>query len=308
MQQAGQRFDRVTVPKPPDFDAVHVTVLRLLESRVEVLGMGLLRYGVWCCLLVTSCGSGKLGARCGEGTFERDGECLPESANGGSAGTGGDPISAGTAAGAEGGAPSDTGVCPSPAVLTADDTLIEDFEAGATHWYGAADTTGMVTGTAFAGGATESNEGEINDGVAAAHVQGTGFESWGVGLSYQSWIGGCVDLSAFTGVSFWARGGPGTGDTVFATLSVDIPIPATQQDTYGGECTVNCLDHYKHLVELTEEWQEFTIEWSALAQTGWGTPADFTPERVQSIQFAMSGAAGGRDFDWWLDNIQLLPE
>ncbi len=96
------------------------------------------------------------------------------------------------------------------------------------------------------------------------------------------------------------------GRALRADLSVGLPIPETQENTYGGACEVNCLDHYRRLVELTEDWQEITIEWGDLAQVGWGTPADFTPERVQALMFAMSGATGGVDFDWWIDNVELV--
>ncbi len=253
------------------------------------------------CLLITACGSSRSGVTCGEGTEKQDGQCV---AVGGSGQGGG---AASTAGEAQGG--SAYSVCPEPLVLGADQTLIADFENGAIGWLGSHDQTGTVMGTGFGSG-TESNAGELEGSTAAAHFHGAGLTDWGASLYNLGWSNSCIDATAFSGISFWAKGGPGTGDTLQSTLSVQIVIPMTlPADNPGahGECTIGCYDHYKVLQELSEEWQEFSFVWDDMTQSGWGRPVPFTPHRMMTLQFATAvTSTEGISFDFWIDQIEFV--
>jgi hypothetical protein len=263
------------------------------------------------CLLLAGCGATRSGVDCGPGSVEIDGECAAEMSGGGTAGTdpaggSGGQSSAGSGGLAQGG--TSPVVCANPVPLTADDALIDDFETGVARWHCAADGTGTVAGTAFNGGPAQPNEGEIDGSTLAAHVQGSDMQMWGAVLSYQPWLTTCADLTSFSGVSFWARSASLTDTNLATVLIVEFPIPTTQMNTFNGDCEVGCWDHYEHLIELTDEWQQYTLEWSDFAQTGWGTPVSFTIERIQSITFSIAGAPGGLDFDFWIDDVALVPQ
>ncbi|HEV8244202.1 MAG TPA: hypothetical protein VGP93_00400, partial [Polyangiaceae bacterium] len=146
------------------------------------------RASLWC-LLVLGCGSTKTGISCGPGTVNMDGQCVAVAGGstgsggdagamtlGGGGGSGGNENSAGLGGSSAGGSAQGGGadtVCPNPTAITAEDALVEDFEAGAAQWFVAADDSGVVTGTAVNGGATESNAGEVAGSTAAAHLQGS---------------------------------------------------------------------------------------------------------------------------------------
>jgi hypothetical protein len=86
--------------------------------------------------------------------------------------------------------------------------------------------------------------------------------NWGMGGGV--WVSCNVDASAYSGVSFWARGTSGTG-----TMSFSIGMPATTLPADGGTCpgtTDTCKAPAKTDIPLTIDWTQVQIRW-----------ADFTP-------------------------------
>jgi sialate O-acetylesterase len=77
--------------------------------------------------------------------------------------------------------------------------------------------------------------------------------------------GTCVNLAAYRGVRFSARG---TGSFVFHTLQPSI----TDWDDYGSE-----------LVQATPEWQEITLSLSDLKQAGWGVQEKLTLDEISGF-------------------------
>ena len=82
--------------------------------------------------------------------------------------------------------------------------------------------------------------------------------------------------------------------------SVMVSDPGT--DPLGGVCSDEC-DKWKMDLAVTEEWQQFTIPFTALKQGGWGTPAgtdQIDATKLYSIQFQVGIAP---EFDLYIDDL-----
>ncbi|WP_438022914.1 CIA30 family protein [Sorangium sp. So ce233] len=131
----------------------------------------------------------------------------------------------------------------------------------------------------------------------AARSWGSGFEEWGAGFGFDlnspEGEKASYDASAYTGITFWAKG-TARGATVM------ISDPST--DPAGGLCTDKC-DKWAKSLALTEEWQQFTIPFADLKQGGWGTEATTTAidaSKLYSIQFQVGIAP---EFDVYIDDL-----
>lgn len=135
----------------------------------------------------------------------------------------------------------------------------------------------------------------------AARSWGSGFEDWGIGFGFDlNSVEGAktaYDASAHTGITFWAKVGPGSGKGALVLIS----DPST--DPVGGACSDKC-DPWKKDLAVTEEWQQFTIPFAELAQGGWGEPPAATEQvdatKLYSIQFQITDAAS---FDLYIDDL-----
>ena len=189
---------------------------------------------------------------------------------GGSTGTAGTASGAGTSTG--GTASTGPSVCDGMTfALPAAEAFIDDFETDTRFlgWYAFSDTTppnkpgpervasGALT-TAFAG-----------------HVKATGIKSskamgYGAGFGFglvDPAKGACVDLTAFDGISFWAKGTAGTDNT----LKFQIVSPSTQpKDSMPvGDCASSsaacAFKHPAKTITLTADWKQFVIKFADLA-------------------------------------------
>ena len=134
----------------------------------------------------------------------------------------------------------------------------------------------------------------------AARSWGAGFETWGAGFGFDlnspDGAKAAYDASAYTGITFWAKLGAGSG----TAASVMISDPGT--DPTGGACSDKC-DKWKMDLAVTEEWQQFTIPFAALKQGGWGDPAgtdEIDASKLYSIQFQVAQAP---KFDLYIDDL-----
>ncbi|WP_437721117.1 hypothetical protein [Sorangium sp. So ce861] len=133
----------------------------------------------------------------------------------------------------------------------------------------------------------------------AARSWGEGFMDWGIGFGFdlKSEDGEKTpyDASAYTGITFWAKLGPGSG----TAASIKVSDPGT--DPAGGTCTT--CDAWNWSFPVTEEWQQFTIAFADLKQGGWGDPAgtdQIDATKLYSIQFQINDAAS---FDIYIDDL-----
>jgi hypothetical protein len=241
----------------------------------------------------------------------------------GAAGGGSSDAGAGGAAGgsdaggsAGGGTTADcTGDAP-----TNNDDLVSNFEDG---------TVGVNAVTGRGGGFYIFND-KMNDKVAqtfavtannrcsdgssqyAFCTKGGGFMVWGAGFGTDLGVTDpattkktTVDLSAYTGISFWIMRNSGMAGT--AKLIVADKNTAEE----GGNCTnmagamdKDKCDPYVANVPLSNKWTKQTIKFASLKQGGWGKPSPmFAGNAVYGIQLQFAQLI---DFDVCFDQLVLV--
>lgn len=128
------------------------------------------------------------------------------------------------------------------------------------------------------------------------HTFGSGFPVYGAGLGFDlnhpSTMRLPYDVSAYTGIAFWALGPQ--------VITVQVVEQATAPTGQGGNCTGTCGDHFGVSIDATAGWQEFVVPFSTLSQQHWGTAATWDPTTVLGVQFAVNPAP---TFDFWIDDI-----
>lgn len=141
---------------------------------------------------------------------------------------------------------------------------------------------------------------------------GSEFTTWGAGIGTD--LGAVddagnkstVDLSAYSGVSFWIRRNSGS---MPGTVKLIMADENTAEE--GGACsnaadaaaTMKC-DPFVTSVPLSDQWEKQTISFSTLKQGGWGKPvAAFSPEAVYGIQLQFAPSV---PFDVCIDHVTLV--
>ena len=145
-------------------------------------------------------------------------------------------------------------------------------------------------------------------------TKGSGFMIWGAGIGTDlgavdpaTMAKATVDLSAYSGVSFWVKRN-GTG-TMPGTAKVIIPDENTSDE--GKKCTneasapatMKC-DPFTANIPLSNTWTKHTVQFSKLKQGAWGKPVPaFAAGKVYGIQlqFPMS-----MSFDVCIDHVMLV--
>ncbi|HMI84474.1 MAG TPA: hypothetical protein VK550_10295 [Polyangiaceae bacterium] len=229
-------------------------------------------------------------------------------AGGGSGGTTG---GSGGASGAGGSAGSDGGAEP-PSVcdgkgtrpLALGDSKVDNFEGAAVSpgWSSFNDV--MPTPNAFkimqmAGGAVGTANSGHYAGMGAKTAAKGGF---GVGLIYNNAIDVtaatyCVDITAFDGVTFWAKPG-----AVGSKVNVNFVLPSTNAKSTdptigGGDCTASCYNHpYKTVTLDSADWKQY---WVTFAEAAGGSA------KVKNVIQELGWLSPDADWDFSLDEIQF---
>jgi hypothetical protein len=124
------------------------------------------------------------------------------------------------------------------------------------------------------------------------------------------------DLSGYKQVRFFARTG------VNATpknqyMQFSLPMLAETLVAEGGDCSLpevgsaRCGAHYGRFVPITPTWNEYVVDLdptnrtTGISQETWGQAFTWDPQSVISLRFQ---AAGGVNFDFWIDDISLVPK
>lgn len=141
------------------------------------------------------------------------------------------------------------------------------------------------------------------DSKHGLHTTGKDFSSWGsgVGVDFNNAGSGQedkapYDASAYTGVTFWAR--------AETALMVSVVLPDGDTDAAGDVCTV-CDHHWFKPIQVTTDWQRFTVDFSSLSLEPGGDPepTSFDASRVVSLQFRLSS---GQSYEMWLDDVAFV--
>lgn len=215
--------------------------------------------------------TGSGGSKAGSSTGTAGTTVLPSSG----ASTGGSTT--GTSGSTTGGTGTGGGSTGGPSVcdgktfaLPVGEAYIDNFEDDTRFlgWYAFSDTTppNMPKPERVPSGAAST--------AYAAHVHATGIKSskamgYGAGFGFglvDPAKGACVDLTAFDGISFWAKGTVGTDNS----LKFQIVSPSTQPSDSEpvGDCVPGSACAFKHpakTITLTADWKQFVIKFSELA-------------------------------------------
>jgi hypothetical protein len=141
----------------------------------------------------------------------------------------------------------------------------------------------------------------------AGHYAGMGAKTpakggFGVGLIYNNAIDVtagiyCVDISAFDGVTFWAKPG-----TVGSKVNVNFVLPntnakSTDPTVVVGDCTANCYNHpYKAITLDSADWKQYSVTFAEAA----GGSA-----KVKNVSQELGWLSPDADWDYSLDEIQF---
>jgi hypothetical protein len=121
-----------------------------------------------------------------------------------------------------------------------------------------------------------------------------------------------ADLSAYKGITFWAKATqtPGTS-TVYVQLEDNVTSPSggVCVDSDGG--TSKCFDGFGVTLNLTDTFTQYTIDFSALAQAGWGLPSvsgapDLKQVYLLIFDVDMPSGASSLTFDLWIDDLYFV--
>jgi len=181
--------------------------------------------------------------------------------------------------------------------------VLEDFADGdgrlssgsfAGSWHTYSDGTGQVTPPV---------DTDIVPVSGAVQVTGSGFATWGVGLSvdlnHPAGQRQPADLSAYRGLSIRARG---TG-----TLAVELVTPATTGTEEGGSCTgEGCFGHYAGSLVLGADYADRELLFTSLSQPSWGQPVALDLKQVLAINFLARVDGGPVGIDLSLEGVTLL--
>ena len=213
---------------------------------------------------------------CGSGSADPDaagnaGNGSGNSSSGGSGNTGNTSSGGSSGSGNTGGGTTTGSVCDDVTRSLAMEPYVDNFETDVRFggWYAFSDTTPANVPPMREGpGALETS--------MAIHVSATGITTptsmpeagygAGVGFNLVNTAMGedCVDVSAFDGISFWAKGTSGTANSVI----FQIVHPGTQpaDGMPPGDCTVpaQCYLHPKKNITLTADWTHYTVTWDEL--------------------------------------------
>jgi hypothetical protein len=187
-------------------------------------------------------------------------------------------------------------------------------------WYVYADTAGTVTPAANVA-FVSSMPGNGGTGYAA-HVMGSGFSIYGVGLGVGLNSSGTtihtVDASAYSGFTFWAKGAASGALTGTNAVRVGVPIPASSDPSSGGTCTAPtttttpmpyCNGHWGKVINVTSTWTQYTVKWSDLTlDPGAIGGTAFAPGAVIGFHWQVNGAAATpASIDLWVDDLAFTP-
>lgn len=202
----------------------------------------------------------------------------------------------------------------SAGLAPAEDGVIDDFEDGDNrgaqeggrggYWYTAKDSLGSEFEIPAAG--FETSEGGTEGSMSAAHVKGVTSDkqddqAWGVeiGMGFLP-DNAMYDASKYSGLTLKAK--LGSAD---AGKKVRVSLADVNTHPDGGVCKA-CYNHFHKELQLTPEWQEYTIAFSDMQQRPyWGDPRPdgLTPAKLVNLNFQMGG---GQPFDIWLDDIKFV--
>ncbi len=118
--------------------------------------------------------------------------------------------------------------------------------------------------------------------AAAIQFGGVGFDLNNAASTPESAQSMAYNASAFSGVTFWAKGS--------GTLRVEFAMRSFVPTDRGGSCTSNCWNVYgANTPSLSSNWTQITIMFAGMQREQGGTSPAFNPSELMSISFKGPG-------------------
>jgi hypothetical protein len=141
------------------------------------------------------------------------------------------------------------------------------------------------------------------------NAKGSGFTAWGAGMGFNMQImaeptpPGNVNLSAYTGVKFWAKVNAATTGVV----RLKVVDAQTTPIARGGTCTGangKCDNTFgQPLSTISTEWQQFTVPFAMMKQETWASEMFTAVQTTNVIGFQFQ--VGKTTFDYSVDDFEL---
>jgi hypothetical protein len=217
-----------------------------------------------------------------------------------------------------------TPMCAAATGPTDPTALIDNFEGGSSYlpmiagrtggWYAEGDATASATIQPSGPAAPEVIPGSRCDSRHALHVTGTGFLDWGSEVSApldygpnDAGVSGYrpYDASQYKGVTFFARIGDTSTNSVFFGISDEYARPEAGICVDGGGVGTGCYDAFGTDLSpfIGTEWQQFSIPFASLAQRNFGVHSNaIDTSMLYDVEFVF---AANTVFDLWVDDISF---
>jgi len=209
--------------------------------------------------------------------------------------------------------------------------LLADFEGydgttAATKWVWAFNAPAGSSNAVYAGlyeyddgtgapAVSIAGSGNNNSKYAATLATTSQASKWGGALGI--WMG-CIDASAYQGLSFWVKGSApkGTGTLVLASEATDAPDP--NDPAGGGTCTSGTCTAAQVDFPVSSAWSQVLLQWSTFTPgTANGTTVATTGNSITGLAWnvGLSFASAGGDaayvgapaqYNLSVDDIQFI--
>jgi hypothetical protein len=150
--------------------------------------------------------------------------------------------------------------------------------------------------------------GGRNGSLKAMHFTGNSLPAGGyavIGLALDQPMP--YNASGRKGFTFWARSAIAP-----ARVRVNLPMTDTLDVSLGGTCTatstLGCNDHRGLEIDLTNDWQQYSIYFPSTTQSGWGVVEPLDLAHLWGMEFdyardATAAPSNPSSFDFWIDDL-----
>ncbi len=149
----------------------------------------------------------------------------------------------------------------------------------------------------------------------AVHLQGGGYVTYGPNFGWSAGAGAAdaIDVSAFSGVSFWAKGGSGAQKLQVMLYDTHTYPVAEQDQRRCVEATASAIPapgtgcynggHSERVLSTSGAWHFYTLDFSEFKQDTWGAQSPGGRPDVQRLMRVELKLPLGDSFDLWVDNL-----
>jgi hypothetical protein len=149
----------------------------------------------------------------------------------------------------------------------------------------------------------------VTTSTRAMRLTGSGFNEWGAAFAFSLKYMGMelpYDASQFKGITFWAR----VGETSVDSIRVAFGDQWSRPD--GGHCTVDpksgpvaCYDTFGSAVTMSQSWERHSVLFGQTEQRNFGLQRDTLDQTsLMTVEFATD--PGAPVFDIWVDDVAFF--